>query len=162
MSNVQIDPRTGLPVPPVPTPQAAGTAPVQPAITGVPQNFIQQREHYIFTLPDNVLPEAWKTSGFSDTDRTFALTLLSTAEEEAALRTAGQNNDMSAVGKHWMLSSIYAIGGRYTGRNFDTITSWLDAIGPKGRKLVDHAWSHLHTISQKQGEDFLASMRRAD
>lgn len=161
--NVQYDPATGLPVPPGPTPQAPQTAPIQPAITGVPQQFIEQREHYIFTLPADSLPASWATSGRGDGDRTFALTLLSTAEEEAALRAAtsnGQAFDASQLGKHWMLSSVYAIGGKYTGRNYDTITAWLDAIGPRGRKLVDKAFTHLHNITEKQGEDFLAGMQR--
>ena len=120
MTEIKYDPHTGLPLPPAggPTPQAPQTA-IQPSITGVPQQFIEQREHYIFTLPADVLPEAWKASGRPDSDRTFALTLLSTAEEESALRaaTASGNLDASQIGKNWMLSSVYAIGGKYTGRN---------------------------------------------
>lgn len=160
MQNVQIDPHTGLPVPNMSSPATA--AAIQPTFAGVQQQFIEQREHYAFTIPPEFLPESWKTSGRPDTDRTFALTLLSTAEEEAALKAATQNGtfDGGQIGKHWMLSSVYAIGGQYTRRNFDTITAWMDAIGPKGRKLLDKAFSHLHTITDAQGETFLAGMQR--
>jgi len=159
---IQYDPATGLPLPGSMSSMSTAQAVQQPVFAGVPQEFIQAREHYVFTLPAECLPEAWKTSGRPDNDRTFALTLLSTAEEEGALKAATQGGafDAGQIGKHWMLSSVYAIGGVYTRRNFDTITAWMDAIGPKGRKLLDKAFSHLHTITDKEGENFLAGMQR--
>lgn len=168
MNQLQTDPATGLPIPPQPyqqpTPQHAQTAqPIQPMIAGVPLGHIEQREHYIFTLPADLLPTTWSTSGHSDADRTFALTLLSASEEESALRQAGQGGtfDAGQLGKQWMLASVFAIGGKYTGRNYDRIMKWLDDIGPRCRKLVDKAFTHLHNITEKQGEDFLAGMQRA-
>lgn len=148
----------------LPQPSSAATAQAIAApVHGVPQEYVQQREHYIFTLPLSCLPDTWQTSGRSDKDRQFALTLLTTAEEESALKAATSSGtfDASQVGKRWMLATVYAIGGAYTGRNYDKITSWLDAIGPKGRKLVDKAFSHLHTITDAEGEEFLAGMQRA-
>lgn len=153
MSNVQIDPSTGLPMPQAP-------APISADIAGVPSEFIVQREHYVFTLPEEVLPASWKRE---PKDRTFALTLLSVAEEESAMRSMMANGgtpDPAAVSKAWFLASVYAIGGAYTRRNFDTITQWMEDIGPKGRKLLDQAHTHLHNVTPKQGEDFLATMQR--
>lgn len=156
--SIQYDPATGMPMPPGPTQQAPQT--VQPAIAGVPQQFVEVREHYFFTIPKEMLPLGWSRQ---DEDRTFAMTPLSASEEEAALRFAASSGtfDPGQMGKHWMLSSIFAIGSKYTGRNHDTITKWLDDVGPKARKLVDKAFTHLHNITEKQGEDFLAGMRRA-
>ena len=77
-----------------------------------------------------------------------------------AMMSGGGTPDPSAVSRHWLLATVYAIGGRYTARNFDQITQWLDDIGPKGRKCLDKAFQHLHAINDKQGEDFLASMKR--
>ncbi len=150
------DPATGLPAMTSPATAQA----IQPSIVGVPQEFIQHREHYKFELPKDAVPANW---GRVDADRFFALTPLSATEEEAAMRAAGQNGvfDGGMLSKHWMLSSVYAIGGAYTGRNFDKITEWREAIGPKGRKFLDLAFGHLHNISEKQGEDFLAGMQRA-
>ncbi len=162
MNQLQTDPATGLPVPPQQS-LAPQHAPIQPVLSGVPQQHVETREHYIFTLPTDVLPSSWAVSGRADADRVFALTLLSTSEEESALRAAtanGQSLDVGQMTKNWMLSSVFAIGGKYTGRNYDTITAWLDAIGPRGRKLVDKAFTHLHNITEKQGEDFLAGMQR--
>lgn len=159
---VHYDPATGLPLPGGMISPSTAAAIQQPVFAGVPQEFVQQREHYVFTLPVDCLPETWRTSGRPDGDRTFALTLLSTAEEEGALKAATQSGafDAGQIGKHWMLSSVYAIGGQYTRRNFDTITKWMDDIGPKGRKMLDKAFSHLHTITDAQGEAFLAGMQR--
>lgn len=155
MNNQYIDPATGLPR----MTSAATAETIQPQITGVPQQFVEQREHYMFTLPTSCLPASWRRR---DEDRTFALTLLSTSEEEAGLRaaTASGTMDASKIGKHWMLNTVYAIGGVYTGRNFDTISTWLDDIGPKGRKLVDMAFTKLHNVDTAEGEAFLAGMQR--
>lgn len=155
---VQYDPATGLPMPSSP---AAAQA-IQPQISGVPQEYIEAREHYIFTLPLELLPESWKSSGRPDSERSFALTLLSMDEEEKALKNgfSGGTPDPGAMSRHWLLSSIYAIGGVYTRRNFDRITEWLDAVGPKGRKIVDACFGHLHNITAAQGEAVLAGMQR--
>jgi uncharacterized protein (TIGR00255 family) len=77
MSQVQIDPQTGMPYVSPGSAAAAAAMPIQPAITGAPQDYVVQREHYIFTLPVEVLPGNWKRP---DADRTFALTPLSVAE----------------------------------------------------------------------------------
>lgn len=152
MNPVQIDPATGMPV-------VSNVISQPPVITGVPQHAVAIREHFQFVIPPSVLPTSWSRP---DADRTFSLSLLSTAEEELAMRAATQNGnfDGSQLNKHWMLSTVYMIGGQYTGRNFDRITEWLDAIGPKARKLVDKAFGHLHNISDAEGEAFLAGMQR--
>lgn len=161
MSQVQIDPQTGMPYVSPGSAAAAAAMPIQPAITGAPQDYVVQREHYIFTLPVDILPGNWKRP---DADRTFALTPLSVAEEEGGMKAmmanGGDTPDPTAVSRHWLLASIYAIGGKYTGRNYDTITQYLEDIGPKGRKGLDKAFQHLHSISAKQGEDIIASMQR--
>lgn len=159
-SQVGLDPTTGLPRVQPGSAAAAAAMPIQPEIPGAPHQFVASREHYVFTIPGDGVPGSWSRP---DGDRTFALTLLSVGEEEQGMRAmmqSGGSPDPSAVNRNWLLSTIFAIGGRYTGRNFDTISSWLDDIGPKGRKYLDRAFQHLHSISEKQGEDFLASMQR--
>lgn len=157
MSQVQIDPQTGMPYVSPGSAAAAAAMPIQPAVGGVPQEYVVQREHYIFTLPADMLPASWKRP---DGDRAFALTLLSAAEEESAMRAAQDGGGPAAVVRSWFLNSVYAIGGKYTGRNYDTITQWLEDIGPKGRKGLEACFQHLHAINAKQGEDIIASMQR--
>ena len=160
MSNIGYDPASGMPAPVPGSAAAAATMPIQPAIGGVPQDYVVQREHYIFTLPVAGPPASWKRP---DADRTFALTPLSVSEEEGGMKAMMANSDKpdpTAISRHWILAAVYAIGGRYTGRNFDTITQYLEDIGPKGRKGLDMAFQHLHTLTTKQGEDIIASMQR--
>lgn len=157
---VGMDPATGLPRVQPNSAAAAASTPIQPGVAGAPVEYIERREHYIFTIPKTGVPQSWNRP---DADRCFALTLLSVSEEEAGMRAmtqGGGSPDPSAIQRHWLLATIYAIGGKYTHRNFDQISQWLDDIGPQGRKYLDKAFQHLHSISERQGEDFLASMQR--
>jgi hypothetical protein len=109
-----------------------------------------------FTLPSVIRDSPmWKRSGLPDKDLTFVLAEATTDDEEAARKFA-RNDQFKLVDRLQDLCTIQ-IGGEYVGMNHQRLTTWKDAIGPKGRKMVEAKWLENYQVSGEEAAALDAS-----
>ncbi len=102
-----------------------------------------------FTLPRTIAEsKSWKQSGLPDKDLKFTLAEATTADETEARRFA--RGDMLKMGDRLQDLCTIQIGGELVGMNQERLTRWKDAIGPKGRKLVEAKWLEVYQVTGEE------------
>jgi hypothetical protein len=126
---------------------------------GLPGDSIDNRKKRSamqFTLPSSIAAQrSWRDSGLPEKDLTFVLAEATTDIEEAA-RKFGKGDFTKTAERIQDLCTI-KIGGEYVGMNHARLTTWKDAIGPKGRKLIEAKWLENYQVSPEEAAEMDAS-----
>lgn len=119
---------------------------------GLPGDSIDNRRkrHAMrFTLPAIIRnSKSWKESGLPDADLSFTLAEATTADETEARRFA-RGDQMKMADRLQDMCTI-AIGDNLVQMNEKRLTKWKDAIGPKGRKLVEAKWVENYMVTAEE------------
>jgi hypothetical protein len=109
-----------------------------------------------FTLPQSIAAQrCWKMSGLPEKDLTFVLAEATVADEEAARKFAKGDN-VKMVERLQDLCTIM-IGGEYVHMSHSRLTTWQDAIGVKGRKLVEGKWLENYQVTGEEAAELDAT-----
>ena len=109
-----------------------------------------------FTLPRSIAASSeWKTSALPEADLTFVLAEPTTADEENARKFA--KGDPIKYSDRLLEICTIKIGNEMTHMNHARITGWQDAIGPKGRKLVEGKWMECYQVSAEEAAEMDAT-----
>lgn len=88
-------------------------------------------------------------------------------KEQATAAKIGKDNP-EAVGSEMIMQALWRIGDVYDDEgnliqegwscrgNRERLLQWWNAIGPKGRGLVQDAWIHTHQADERSRATFLA------
>jgi len=115
---------------------------------------LADRPSVVYQIPKQFVSRGFTMAGFADEDRTFAIVEISPAQQDRAAKIADGN--ASVLGRELMFSSIVRVGS-WAGSKRERLTAWWDAIGPRGRKLVEAAFIALQSVEEADIETFLAS-----
>lgn len=126
-----------------------------PTAAGLPTE--KARPYLEYTLPADKLGLAWPDSGFTDADRTFRLVEITPRQQDQAAKIAG--NNPSKLGRELMFAALWDVGGWKTRRERDRLEKWWEAIGSKGRRLVEAAFMKMQSVEDDEVDSFLASGR---
>lgn len=118
------------------------------------------RDFHEFDVPSALLGDLWSHSEFSDEDRTFGLTQITTEQSIRAGRFVGAKLDLGTAQQEQILMCLYTIGEKVVRRNRAQKVAWLEAIGPKGRQVVDFCWNKINTSSDAELDEVFSSGRR--
>lgn len=110
-----------------------------------------------YTLPAAKLGLGWPDSEFADSDRTFRLVEITPRQQDQAAKIAG--NNPSKLGRELMFASLWEVGGWKTRRERDRLDRWWEAIGSKGRRLVEAAFMRMQSVEDDDIDSFLDSGR---
>jgi len=114
------------------------------------------RPFVTFTLPQRLVGGGWGDRDVGDLK--FSICEVNTdMEDRASAATGGMRMNFTAMFSELTVISIYKIGGKPTMGNRDKIREWLDAIGPRCRKLVDRAFNSVNSIEEADADSFLES-----
>lgn len=113
------------------------------------------RPHITYTLPEAHLGLSFGTKGFKEADRTFKLVEVSPRQQDRAAKVA--NGNASILGRELMFSALWRVGDWKPQRDRDRLVDWWDAIGGKGRRLVEAAFLKMQSVEEADVENFLAS-----
>jgi len=108
-----------------------------------------------YTLPEAHLGLGWGSSEFGDADRTFRLVEITPRQQDQAAKVAG--NNPSALGRELMFHALWQVGDWKTRRERDRLNRWWDAIGSKGRRLVEAAFMRMQSVEEADVDSFLDS-----
>jgi len=117
------------------------------------------RPHIEYTLPASMVGIAFSAEGFSDEDRTFKMIEITPRQQDHAAKVA--NNNPSILSRELLYAAIWKIGGWTTRDNREKLTKWWDAIGSKGRRLVEAAFMKMQSVEEADVENFLAAGKPA-
>jgi len=110
-----------------------------------------------YTLPADKLGLGWPDSGFTDKDRAFRLVEITPRQQDQAAKIAG--NNPSRLGRELMFAALWQVGDWKTRRERDRLDKWWEAIGSKGRRLVEAAFMAMQSVEDDEVDSFLASGR---
>lgn len=125
---------------------------------GLPNSTVKtdvERPFMEYTIPESMVGLGWSSSGFSDGDRTFKMTEISPRQQDHAAKIAGQN--ASALGRELMFASLWIVGDWKTAKERAKLDRWWEAIGSKGRRLVEAAFMRQQSVEEVDVETFLSS-----
>jgi len=114
-----------------------------------------ERPFIEYTIPESMVGLGWGSSGFSEADRTFKMTEISPRQQDHAAKIAGQN--ASALGRELMFAAVWQVGEWKAARERAKLEAWWDAIGSKGRRLVEAAFMRMQSVEEVDVEMFLSS-----
>jgi hypothetical protein len=123
--------------------------------TGGPLPTDKQRPHIEYTLPEDMVGIGFKADGFVDRDRTFKMIEVSPRQQDHAAKVANGNG--SILSRELMYASLWYVGDWPTGRSRERLAVWWEAIGAKGRRLVEGAFMQMQSVEETDVENFLAS-----
>jgi hypothetical protein len=105
-----------------------------------------------YTLPQSVMKApGWIASGLSEADLTFTLAEPSVAMEASA-RKFGKGDEQRTA-ERLLDMCLTTIGGQKVMLSQKRIDAWKNAIGPKGRKMVDAKFLELYQVSEADAEE---------
>lgn len=109
-----------------------------------------------YTLPQSIANlVSWKLSGLPNSDLTFIIAEPSTDDEEEARRFA--KGDAIKMGDRLQDRCTIKIGTTDVKMNHAMLRGWKDAIGLKGRKLVEAKFIELFQVKPEDDEEMEAS-----
>lgn len=129
---------------------------------------VAKRPGWRFEIPDEELGIEWDRP---DAERSFMMIQVKPKEQAQAAQIGKDNPE--AVGSEMIMQALWRIGdvfdkdgelieeGWAARGNRERVTQWWDAIGPKGRQLVQDAWVHTHQPDARARASFLAGAKRA-
>lgn len=112
-----------------------------------------------FTLTKALVGKGFGPLGFTDTDLVFGISEITPDQESRAGKLAGAGLDFAASYVEQQKMTLYMIGGKKTDNQFDLISKWFKAIGPRGRKVVEMCYSEVNSIEQVDGSQIASSGR---
>jgi hypothetical protein len=127
-----------------------------------------ERSGWRFEIPEDCVSIDW---GRPDPERCFMLAEVKVKESAKAAKIGKDNPE--AVGSEMIMQALWRIGDVYDADgqiieegwlcrgNREQLIQWWDAIGPKGRGLVQDAWIHTHQADERSRATFLAGAKRA-
>jgi hypothetical protein len=121
---------------------------------GTPQSD-RERPFVQYTIDPGYLGMDWAEAGFSDEDATFRLIELTPMATERAIKLGGKNQAKAST--ELIYAAIWQVGGWKTRNKRKDLERWYDAIGGRGRKLVEAAFMALNSVEEDDVETFLAS-----
>lgn len=124
----------------------------------IPEAEPDDRDWVEYTLPMKSVKKKFFPR-FTEADLTFRVTELDPMSMEAAVKRAGGTQNSIRVGQEMTFLAIMKVGSWETkGRHAD-LKAWWDAIGFKGRSMVQQAMEALHNVEDDEVEMFLASAK---
>lgn len=114
-----------------------------------------ERPHVLYTLPETMVGLEFGASGFTDSDRTFGMAEITPRQQDQAAKAA--NGNPSILSRELIFASLYKIGDWYPRDDRERLSKWWDAIGSKGRRLVEAAFLKMQSVEEADVENFLAS-----
>lgn len=108
-----------------------------------------------YTLPENMVGLRWTELGFTADDRVFKMSEITPRQQDKAAKLANGNN--SVLGRELMFASLYRIGAWKPQRNRDRLTQWWEAVGSKGRRLIEAAFMKMQSVEETDVDSFLDS-----
>ncbi len=124
-----------------------------PIKAGSPLQTELARPYISYTLPPKMVGLRWDELGFTDADRAFKMTEISPGQQDRAAKLANGNG--SILGKELMYSSLYRVGAWKPQSSRDRLDQWWDAIGSKGRRLVEAAFMKMQSVDEVDVDTFL-------
>lgn len=112
----------------------------------------EDRPYTEFPLPKSMVGIDWFKSNFQDEDLSFGLTEINLHQGMRATRMMGPKLDFGRSQHEQLVMSIVTIGGKNVHRNRVLKEEWLNAIGPKGRQVVEHCWNKINTTTDSEAE----------
>lgn len=98
-----------------------------------------------FTIPQSMLGHEWSDSEFTDADRKFSMTSITTKQALKAGDLVGAKMRFATMNHEQQMMCLYLIGGKKVFRNRDFRSKWMDAIGAIGRQCVEACWMKMNT-----------------
>lgn len=114
-----------------------------------------ERAHIEYTLPRSMVSRFYERKGFTVEDLTFCMIEITPAQQDRAAKVAGQNP--SVLSRELMFAAIWKVGSWKGRDNRQKLQQWWDAIGSKGRRLVEAAFMEMQSVEEADVESFLAS-----
>jgi hypothetical protein len=112
---------------------------------------VKKRPGRRYMLPDTILEQHdWRASGLPDSDRYFAF-IEPTVELEDQARNFAKGDSLK-YGERLMDLCLRQIGDKPVGMNQKVLTRWKNAIGVKGRKLLDVKFGSMFIITTEELE----------
>lgn len=125
--------------------------------TANPTPTTAERPHVLYTLPPNMVGLEFAAKGFGDDDRTFAMAEVTPKQQDHAAKVA--NGNPSVLSRELIFASLYKVGNWRPRDDRERLAQWWDAIGSKGRRLVEAAFLKMQSVEEADVENFLASGR---
>jgi len=102
-----------------------------------------ERPFIEYTIPESMVGLGWGSSGFSEADRSFKMTEISPRQQDHAAKL--------------MFAAVWQVGEWKAARERAKLEAWWDAIGSKGRRLVEAAFMRMQSVEEVDVEMFLSS-----
>lgn len=132
-----------------------------PGLGITPGNTIKTRPDeptgWVFDIPEKLVGVGWAAAEWAETDLTFKIIETTPAAQEKAAKIGGQNP--ATLTRELMWVTLYRIGDWDPQRNRDKLEKWWKGIGPKGRGMVELAFTEIHVVQEVAKDSFLSSMR---
>ena len=110
------------------------------------------KQYREFEIPESALGLLWSSSGFTNEDRKFGITEITTDQSQRAGRLMGAKMDITTAMREQQLMCLYAIGGKVIFRQRELKEKWLSAIGPGGVQCVEFCWNKVNTRPEAEME----------